>query len=586
VEAAAVSFIRIDDVVYRYPTQQDGPALRGVSCQVERGQFVGVTGPADAGKTTLCRLIAGYVPHFFGGELSGSVSVGGVHPVDVPLADLVGRVGYVFENPFDQLTGASQTVFEEVAFALENMGLPRAEIHHRVEESLAGTGISDLRERHPGRLSGGQSQRLAIASVLAIRPEVLILDEPTSQLDPLGAEEVLAVVADLRAAGYTVVVVTQDLQRFAPHLDSLLVMQDGVILHQGPPRTSMTAAPSGVIRLPVAVELGQRARQRGLLSPDAPLPLTIDEAAAALALSPPDQRPAGQERGQASASPAAARPSRPPPAAARHDAPISVEALRYRYPAGVEALRGLSLGFDGGCVCIVGQNGAGKTSLVKHFNGLLKPTGGRVVVAGHDTRDLRVAQLARHVSLAFQNPDDQLFRRTVDHEVRFGPANLGYAEDRIAALADAAVRQLGLEAVRELRPHELGLPWRKRVAVASSVAMDAPVVVLDEPTGGQDAPGIAALGELIDALVADGRMVIVVTHDVEFAYRHATRVLALYQGGVLLDGTPRAVFAERELLARTHVEPPALVALAERLGLADSCGDIDEVLTALPGPRP
>ena len=253
-----MSFIRIDDVVYRYPTQHGDPALRGVSCRVDRGQFVGVTGPADAGKTTLCRLIAGYVPHFFGGELSGQVSVGGIDPTDVPLSELVGRVGYVFENPFDQLTGASQTVFEEVAFALENLGLPRAEIHQRVERSLAQAGITDLSARHPGRLSGGQSQRLAIAALLAIRPEVLILDEPTSQLDPLGAEEVLAVVADLRAAGYTVVVVTQDLQRFAAQLDWLLVMQEGVVRHQGPPRESLAAAAPSTIRLPVAVELGER----------------------------------------------------------------------------------------------------------------------------------------------------------------------------------------------------------------------------------------------------------------------------------------------------------------------------------------
>jgi energy-coupling factor transport system ATP-binding protein len=569
-----VSYIRLDGVSYRYPTQHAGSALRGISCRFERGELVGITGPADAGKTTLCRVIAGYVPHFFGGELEGSVSVAGANPLDVPLSELATRVGYVFENPFDQLTGASQTVFEEVAFALENMGLERGEIRRRVEDSLAATGIGGLRDRHPGRLSGGQSQRVAIAAVLAIRPDVLVLDEPTSQLDPHGAAEVLEVIAGMRDVGATVIVVTQDLQRFAVHLDRLLVLADGAVRAEGPARACLTTAPGDLVRLPAVVTLGAEARRRGLAAADAPLPLTVAEAAdllAPLAGSPP---PAGAPA-SASGATVAAAPS---------GGLVVAEALHFRYPGGTEALRGLSLTLDRGCVCIVGENGAGKTSLIKHFNGLLRPTSGRVLVDGQDTRDLRVAQLARHVSLAFQNPDDQLFRRTVEDEVRFGPVNLGFPEERVAALTATAIERLGLNGVRGVRPHELGLPWRKRVAVASSLALDAPVVVLDEPTGGQDAPGIRALAALVDALVAEGRLVVIVTHDLDFVYAHAARVTALLAGAVLLDGPPEVVLRQGGELARTHVEPPALLAVADRLGVTPAGRDPGALLDALAGP--
>jgi energy-coupling factor transport system ATP-binding protein len=558
-----VTGIRIDGVTFRYAAQPEHAALNDVSCAVGPGQFLGITGPADAGKSTLCRLIAGYIPHFFRGELSGAVSVGDVTPADVPLNEMAARVGYVFENPFDQLTGAGQTVFEEIAFALENMGLERSEIRRRTEHSLAQVGIADLADRHPGHLSGGQSQRLAIASVLAIRPDVLVLDEPTSHLDPLGAEGVLAVVRDLRAAGYTVVVVTQDLQGFARELDWLVVLDGGRVRQQGPPRTVLADASPALVRLPPTVAFAQVAAREGVLDDGVPLPLTVAEVLDAL--------PPRASAGDGAAPPAVEAPPR-----------VTAEDLHYHYPSGVHALRGLSLELASGCVAVVGENGAGKTSLVKHFNGLLRPTSGRVLVDGQDTAGVRVARLARDVALSFQNPDDQLFRRTVADEVRFGPANLGYAEDRIAALSDAALRRLGLEDVREVRPHELGLPWRKRVAVASAIAMDTPVVVLDEPTGGQDAPGIVVLGALIGELVAAGVLVVVVTHDVEFAYEHATRVVALLEGRVLLDGAPGAVFRHRDELARTHVVAPVLVELADALGVG--AATIDELVASLRSP--
>jgi energy-coupling factor transport system ATP-binding protein len=568
-----VGLIQIENVTFSYSSRPDVQALREMSCRIDRGSFAGITGISGAGKTSFCRLIAGYIPHFFKGSFSGEVVVGSMNAAQTTIGDLATKVGFVFENPFDQLTGASLTVLEEVAFALENMGLPSREIEARARESLRQVGLAGLADRHPQRLSGGQSQRLALASVLAAQPEILVLDEPTSQLDPLGVEEVLGVVARMHNQGYTILIVSQDLERIAPYLDRLIVMDEGRIRWDGHPgKVLLEAAESGYpLSVPTAIEVGLYLRRKGLVGGSKPLPLTLKEVAAELsslcarsfavsfsASSPPEMTASAEKR-----------------------PPIVLEDVFYTYPRGEQALRGISLTMDSGCICIVGQNGAGKTTLLKHLNGLLKPTGGRVLVRGKDTKKHRIAQLAKDVGLAFQNPDDQLFSTTVEEEVRFGAVNVGWAPEKVEKLTDKAIQLMGIEEVREMNPYILGLPWRKRVATASVIAMDTPIVVLDEPTGGQDAPGVALLGKLVNALVAEGKLVVVVTHDIEFARKHADRVIALYQGRVLLDGEPREVFRAGKTLARTHVHPPSVTQLGFECGLRESVLSTRELFAAV-----
>jgi energy-coupling factor transport system ATP-binding protein len=557
-----MSLIEIEDLTFSYAAQRQEPALRNVSCTIEQGTFVGITGLAEAGKSTFCRLIAGYIPHFFHGELSGRVSVAGTDTREATIGELAERVGFVFENPFDQLTGASLTVLEEAAFALENMGLKREEIRLRAEKSLSQVGMEELKDRHPQQLSGGQSQRLALASILAVQPEVFILDEPTSQLDPLGVEEVFDVITNMHRGGNTLIVVSQDLDHLAVRADRLIAIDKGEIKWDGEPRDVLleAAEASYPILIPDVLEISRKLREAGRIPSDSPVPLTVEQAAHELS--------SIDTTGSASQAIAAGRTSRRSKTQSSDE--ILFEDVYYDYPTGVSAIRGISLSLDEGCVCIVGQNGAGKTTLARHLNGLLKPTRGRVLVRGKDTREYRVAELAREVGLAFQNPDDQLFRSTVEEEVRFGPDNVGASREESRRLIDSAIDLMGLEAVREKKPHDLGVPERKRVATASVIAMNTPVVVLDEPTGGQDAEGIDLLGQLVDTLVQQGKLVLVVTHDVEFAARHADRVIALHQGRVLLDDDPRTVFGREEDLVRTHVEPPAVTRLGKLLGLDET----------------
>jgi energy-coupling factor transport system ATP-binding protein len=261
---------------------------------------------------------------------------------------------------------------------------------------------------------------------------------------------------------------------------------------------------------------------------------------------------------------------------------IQVEAVSYTYPGGVAALRGVSLHIAAGeKVAIIGQNGAGKTTLVRHLNGLLLPGAGRVTVGGWDTRQHPVSRLAARVGYVFQNPDDQLFKTSVWAEATFGPQNLGWPRERVEERARLALEEVGLWDARDTHPHDLSLGQRKNVALAAVLAMDTPIVVLDEPTTGQDYAGQALLGRVAASLHAAGKTVIAITHDIDFCAENFARVVVMGEGRVLVDGPARQALAQQELLASTGVEPPQVLRLADRLGLADTPLDVGEFIEAL-----
>lgn len=633
-----MSDVAVADATFTYASG-DAPALRGVSCRLEAGSFLGVAGPADAGKTTFCRLLPGFVPGFFDGAFEGSVTVGGVDVPDADVATAAESVGFVLESPRDALTGAGITVLEEVAFGLEQRGVAAAELEPRAREALDRVGAAGLADRDPGSLSGGQLQRVAVACALVLDPPVLVLDEPTAELDPAGTERLFELASAANREGRTVVLASNHLAELAPRADRLLVLDGGRTVADGPPR-EVLAAPraDGLLRLPPAVRLGRGLRDRGLVPADRPLPLDAAEAAAELRAADavpvpapaPDATPTtgttpGSDSDPDSEPGSALAPGPDPdpdpapgaPAGGRRRAAtgggnddddgddgdadasaggeplVALDGVRHVYDAGdVEALAGVDLSLDpggaagggggadggGACVAFVGRNGAGKTTLVRHLNGLLEPAAGRVVVDGVDTRAASTAELARTVGLAFQEPDDQLFRPTVGAEVRFGPENLARPDPD--ALVDAALERLRLADVRDVDTYELGRPVRRRVAVAGVLAMDTPVVVLDEPTGGQDATGVAAVGDAVESLVADGRLVVVVTHDVEFAARHADRVVAMADGRVVADGTPAETLADDALRERVGLRAPFRVRLARELGLETAVG-VESLLAAV-----
>ncbi len=263
---------------------------------------------------------------------------------------------------------------------------------------------------------------------------------------------------------------------------------------------------------------------------------------------------------------------------------ITISNLQFSYPTGVHALRGISLEINSGeQVAIVGQNGAGKTTLVKHFNGLLQPTSGSVLIGDWNTTKYSVSKLARRVGYVFQNPDEQLFCKTVGEEVAFGPKNLGYDKVRIESLAKDALAMTELSEKTETNPYDLSATWRKMVALASIIAMDTDIVIFDEPTTGQDAVNVARIAHAVKTLRERGKTVITITHDIDFCAENFERVIALSQGKVLLDGQANDVLGQEEILATTYVDPPQLTRLGKRLGFKQTVRNRDEFLTALKG---
>ncbi len=579
----------IDGLAVRYPGKKV-PSLEGISLDVAAGERVGVAGRTGAGKSTLALAAAGFIPRVVRARLDGRIEIGGVRTAGAAADALLGRVGIVFATPANQLSASKQTVREELAFGLENLGIPRAEMDPRIDDTLARLGIAHLADREPFALSGGEQQRVAIASIVAMGTSVLVLDEPTAQLDPAGTTAVADLLEALARGGTAVLCAEHD-PAVLGRMDRCLVLDGGREIALDRPGTALAlAADLAGLSPPTLVRLAR----------DASLDLghAFDEAAVAEGLrawaaagGSPGPRPEDSEI----ATPVADPPSRSPdvagdpdpawtPGGDRPPVRISVDGLVHRYPGGVEAVRGVSLAIEPGeAVAILGQNGSGKTTLVKHLDGLLRPDAGRVLLDGAPTEDRSVAELARTVGFVFQNPDDQLFERSVEREVAFGPRNLGIAPGDIAALVTRSLAAVGLASERTTNPYDLDLSRRKLVALAGILAMDPAVLVLDEPTTGQDADGVERIGAIIEAFRGAGRSIVAVTHDMEFAARQFTRIVVMRAGEVVADGAPEEVFvpANGALLASTGLTLPPATRIAARLGLEGGVLDAPGLLAAL-----
>lgn len=535
--------LTLDAVSFRY-RHADSPALRDIGLHIAAGEVVGIVGPNGAGKTTLCLTLNGLIPHAVRGSLTGRVTVCGVDTATVPVHELARRVGVVLQNPEAQFFGES--VEEELAFGPENLCLPTEEIERRVVASLATVGVAALRDRFPFHLSGGQKQRVAIATALAMQPQVLVLDEPTSELDPRGKEEVLAAIGSLRRElGQTVMIVSHETDELVHIVDRVVALsEDGRLVADG--------SPAEVLSGPLVSLLGLRQPQLFELWQDrpGPPPLTVEQAAA---------RMRGGLR-------VGAVPPRTMPIAA--DAPVVIECrdLRYAYANGVEALRGIDLRIRRGeFVALMGPNGSGKTTLSKHLNGLLRPRSGQVTVAGLDAAKTGTAEMARRVGYAFQNPDHQLFAGSVAEEFAFGLRNIGVPDSEIRERTDTALAQAGLRLAPDAYPHFLGKGQRQRLALASILAMRPEILVIDEPTTGQDWRNAKATMRTLEALNRDGLTIVFVTHDARLVAEHAQRVVVMAEGSIIADGDPSDVFHDRAVMQRASIRPPPIMQLAAAL---------------------
>jgi energy-coupling factor transporter ATP-binding protein EcfA2 len=505
--------ISLNNISYCYPASER-PALRDFSLEVEEGEFLLVTGRSGAGKSTFLRLLNGLVPHFYGGQISGSITVAGRDPVAVGPGQMSDSVGLVFQDPEAQFV--AEMVEDELAFAMENAGLPLPTMRKRVEESLHALGIEHLRSRRVNTLSGGERQRVAIAAVLTLQPTILVLDEPTSQLDPQSAEEVLDSLVKLnKDLDLTVVLSEHRLERVVQHADRILYMDaDGSFL-VGPPREILA-------EIPLAPPIAQVAKLLGWH----PLPLTIKEA----------RRFVSQGSGVRDQGSDDRRQKLQPPVFRIPHSAFRIQDVWFGY-GGREVLRGLSLEVrPGEITAIMGRNGAGKTTILKLITGLLKPSRGTVDTLGLDARHASLDDISRVVGYVPQQPDLLLFADTVQAEVDFTRKTHGLPPDGAELLAG-----LGLTAHRASDPRDLSVGERQRVALAAVLSGNPQALILDEPTRGLDYLQKDALVGILRKLRDEGRAVILATHDVELAARLADRVILLGDGEIIADGPAREV---------------------------------------------
>jgi len=571
-----LGIVEIRDLWYTYPNASV-PALRGLDLTVEEGEFVLLTGPSGCGKTTFCRCLNGLIPHFYHGELKGEARVVGLSTGDHPTTELAQHVGLIFQNPDNQIFAL--TVEKDVAFGLENLGVDKEEMVEAVDWALEVTGMTDLRHRATHELSGGQKQRLAIASILAMRPRVIVLDEPTSFLDPVGAESIFKVLETLnREYRMTVILIEHRMDLAVRHAERAIVFVGGEVIEDGPPAEVFTAESTRLsgVGIPKIVDLTKRLSQRGATLEGSPYTTDLFVEEMERRLPKTDRRPHKGRKITDLDGLVEEHQSSPI---------IEVNGVSYTYPSGVQALRDVSLTIHRGeFVAVMGENGAGKTTLVKHFNGLFEPSKGHVVVDGIDVSTVSVASLSRKVGLVFQNADDQLFSENVEEEVRFALRNFGFDREIIEKRVDWALNLLDINRYRKSSPFILSGGERKRVALASVLAWDPDVVILDEPTIGQDYAQKEKLRHFLMQLRIQGKTTIIVTHDVEFVADSKPRIILMADGEIIADGSTAQIMTDMEALKRASVSPPEITKVFSKLsgyGFPADVMDVDEAAEIL-----
>jgi len=537
--------LKVVDLTFTY-AGSDRAAIEGITLSAGAGRHTLIMGPTGAGKTTLCCALRGLLGTVIDGVVTGEIEAAGtvvlgrdrtsLQGTGSPVARLAPVVGLVFQDFESQLF--STTIRREVAFGPENLNMPPAETRRRVDWALDVVGLSGMEDRNPQSLSGGEKQRLAIASVLALRPRVLILDEPTTDLDPDGKQQVFALRERLAGEVDLLVMVEHEIEP-ALGFECLHLLSDG--------RLSASGDRSLLFDHRLFEQHAVQPYEPAVVAAEAGL-ASYDESALRVLLAglpPPPPRP---------------RPPSPPREALR----LSGITAGYE---GAPVLSDFSLVVgEGEFVAILGRNGCGKTTAAMTMAGLRRPRAGRVEILGEDPYAEGAGCAASRIGFVFQNPDHQIHANTISDEIAFGPRNLGLTESDVQARVSEVAKVVGLEDLLAADPFTLPKGYRQMVAVASVLAMKPRILVLDEPTTGLDLAGQRAILRLLADLNASGHTIIIITHSMRAALESATRAIVMEHGRIFLDGTVEDVFYDPEL-ARTALRPPPIVALGRMAGV-------------------
>lgn len=558
-----LDIIKTENLCYDYILRDEedkiieqSTALRNVNLSVPEGQFLAVLGHNGCGKSTLAKHFNAILT-----PTSGKVTVDGIDTADEDrLFDIRQTVGMVFQNPDNQLVAT--IVEEDVAFAPENLGVPPEEIRVRVDDALKQVDMYEFREHAPHQLSGGQKQRIAIAGIIAMQPRCIVMDEPTAMLDPKGRREVMKTIKRLnKEHGITVILITHYMDE-AAQADRVVVMDKGSVLMDDVPRKIFARADelrAVGLDVPQVTELCGMLRKSGInISEEI---IFEDECAAAIEMLPLKRKTADMTKTISAKIVGSGEE------AAR------LENLTYKYSIGTPfektAVDNVNLTVNKAeFVGIIGHTGSGKSTLIQHFNGLVKPTAGLVFIDGKDIwgKGANIRDIRFKVGIVFQYSEHQLFEETVAKDIAYGPKNMGLSGDELDARVKAAAESMGITHLLEKSPFELSGGQQRRVALAGVLAMDPEVLILDEPAAGLDPKGRDKILSLIKRYhEQSGKTILLVSHSMEDIVKFATKVLVMNKGKVFCYDETDKVFERTDDLVKIGLDVPQITRLSHRL---------------------
>ena len=553
-------------------------ALKDINTSIYEGEFVGIIGSTGAGKTTLASLMTGAIPHHFAGTLSGSVTIYAKESRTLSLTQIARYIASVIQDIDAQMVAGN--VEDELLFGLENFGIAHDEIYPRMNEALRAVGILDLKYRDIDTLSGGQKQKVAIAAILALRPRVMILDEPTCALDPASSEMIFSILCDLNATyGITIVVIEQKVALLCKYCRRLLVLSQGELCLDAPIDEALKQRElldSVGINYPRTTRLIQTLRAHGLNDSSTshqimPVSVTdtvhvLDDMLSSVPLQsfvhdmhqPLSDSVIARVHASSSQSTCISQQEQD------RQKTLAFEHVSFSYAGSQETLSDISFSlYPGELVALVGQNGAGKTTITKLINGLLRPRTGTISLCGTSTQNMPVSTRARFVSTLFQNPDYQLSKPSVREEVAFSCLLVGIDKDKAYARADKVIDELNLDP--SASPFMLSRGQRQMVALAATMVTRPQLLLLDEPTCGLDFVECQRVMEHVIRLQQTGCAVLMVCHDMEVVADYATRLMVISKGKLLATGDMQSIFSQESLCAQAAISPSQLASVAHGL---------------------
>ena len=554
--------IQIQELTFKY-TGSKHNALENITLEIEKGGFVGIIGESGAGKTTLCNCINGLIPHHYTGDFYGSVKVDGEDTFDVDAGKLALKVGSVFQDIESQLTG--YFVEDEILFGLENFGIPADQIENRIASALETLGISELRHREISTLSGGQKQKVVFAAILALEPQILVLDEPTGELDPASSVQIFALLKKLNEEkGITIVIAEQKIMLLCEFVKKLIVLEKGTCVHYGEIRSTLThqkEMEEAGINCPRVLTLTGKMEKENLLPADCTgegrICLNANEAAQIV------KKAIGTKALRQAQGPLAAV-AEPVEAQESSDTVLSFQNVSFSYNETAN-VKNLNVNIHkGDFTAIIGSNGAGKSTFSKLCNGLLKPSAGDVLVLDKNTKKEKVSNLAKHIGFLFQNPDRQICCGTVREEIAFSLRNNKVPEAEIKTRVENTIKEFGFNPDTE--PFNMSRGQRQRLCLACLIALNPEILILDEPTTGLDYRECMEVMEKIRQLNENGTTVIMVCHDMEVVLDFAKKIIVMNRGEILGEGPARSVLADDTLLNKARLLPPQIAQVAKLLG--------------------